>query len=417
MCSGSTGAYSAIASFTTTGGTTPPSGIYCASKGTSVAYEYIAQVSLGSISRTSGADGGYYDGTAGATTSLAQGSAQSITYKAGFVATSYTEYVKVYIDYNQNGVFTDAGETVVSGTVSSATAAAGSFTVPATAKTGATRMRVVLSDNAATTSCGTYSYGETEDYTVNITTGTGTPPPAAYCASKGASVAYEYIDLVQLGTINRTSGADGGYYDGTAGTTASLPVGVAQTISFSAGFVGTAYSEYFKVYIDYNHNGVFTDAGELVASAAASSVATTRTATFTVPATVYSGATRMRVVMSDNSATTSCGSYSYGETEDYTISISGGVAAKDGNARSGNGLGEQYTLYPNPTSGVLHIARPAGTDQGAEFSVRVYDLRGAEVSNLKMVDGQLDVSALRAGTYLLNVSDAAGTSHQRFVKE
>ena len=239
----------------------------------------------------------------------------------------------------------------------------------------------------------------------------------SYCASKGTSVAYEYIDLVQLGSINRTSGADAGYYNGT-GTNTNLAAGSSQTISFSAGFVSTAYSEYVKVYIDYNQNGVFTDAGETVVSAAASSAATTRTGSFTVPATAKNGATRMRVVLSDNSGTTSCGSYSYGETEDYTVTITGGakaaIAARGSNA---NGLADRYTLYPNPATSVLNIARPTSADQGAEFSVRVYDLRGAEVSNLKMVDGQLDISALRAGTYLLNVSDAAGTSHQRFVKE
>ena len=76
---------------------------------------------------------------------------------------------------------------------------------------------------------------------------------------------------MKLGTIARTSGADGGYYNGTASST-SLAAGSAQTISFSAGFVGTAYSEYVKVYIDYNQNGVFTDAGELVVSVAASTL-------------------------------------------------------------------------------------------------------------------------------------------------
>jgi hypothetical protein len=248
--------------------------------------------------------------------------------------------------------------------------------------------------------------------------GTTPPPTVAYCASKGSSVAYEYLDYVKLGTIARTSGADGGYYNGTA-TSTSVAAGSAQTISFSAGFVGTAYSEYVKVYIDYNQNGVFTDAGELVVSAAASSAATTRTGSFTVPATAKSGNTRLRVVLSDNSATTSCGSYSYGETEDYTISITGGARTDGSTVRTSNpnALADQYTLYPNPATQVLNIARPATADPEAAFSVRVYDLRGAEIRGLSLTEGQVDVSGLRAGTYLLNVTDGTGTTHQRFVKE
>lgn len=250
--------------------------------------------------------------------------------------------------------------------------------------------------------------------------GGGTTPPATvtYCTSKGASVAYEYLDYVKLGTIARTSGADGGYYDGTAQST-SVAAGSVQTISFSAGFVGTAYSEYVKVYIDYNQNGVFTDAGELVVNAAASSAATTRTGSFTVPATAKSGNTRLRVVLSDASATTSCGSYSYGETEDYTITVTGGARLDATTARTTGttGLADQYTLYPNPATSVLRIARPLSMDSEQAFSVRVYDVRGSEITGLSFVDGQLNVASLRAGIYTLSVSDGSKTSHQRFVKE
>ena len=252
-----------------------------------------------------------------------------------------------------------------------------------------------------------------------VAPGTTPPPTVTYCASKGTSVAYEYIDYVKLGTIARTSGADGGYYDATALST-SVAAGSAQTISFSAGFVGTAYSEYVKVYIDYNQNGVFTDAGELVVNAAASTAATTRTGSFTVPTTAKSGNTRMRVVLSDASATTSCGSYSYGETEDYTISVTGGArvgSTTTARLSSEGGSADQYTLYPNPATDVLRIARPLSADPEQSFSVRVYDLRGSEVRGLSFTDGQLNVSSLRAGIYMLTVKDGSGTTHQRFVKE
>jgi Zn-dependent metalloprotease len=63
--------------------------------------------------------------------------------------------------------FTDSGELVASGssTLSS------TFTVPSTAKTGSTCLRVIVSDTSGTASCNSYS--ETEDYTVGITGGPG----------------------------------------------------------------------------------------------------------------------------------------------------------------------------------------------------------------------------------------------------
>ncbi|WP_210518333.1 hypothetical protein [Hymenobacter terricola] len=43
---------------------------------------------------------------------------------------------------------------------------------------------------------------------------------------------------------------------------------------------------------------------------------------------------------------------------------------------------------------MLRIARPLSADQAQPFSVRVYDLRGAEVKGLTFTDGQLNASAL-----------------------
>jgi hypothetical protein len=248
--------------------------------------------------------------------------------------------------------------------------------------------------------------------------GTTPPPTVSYCASKGTNVTYEWIDYVKLGSITRTSGKDAGYYNGTA-TSTSLPAGSSQTINFSAGFASTAYTEYWKIYIDYNQDGDFADAGETVVSGSSSSTGTL-SGTFTVPASAKSGATRLRVVMSDNAATTSCGSYSYGETEDYTVNITGGTARLDGTTArtaSPGGSADKYTLYPNPATSVLSVARPLSADSEQAFAVRVYDLRGAEVRGLSFTDGQLDVSTLRTGIYLLSVTDGSGTTHQRFVKE
>ncbi len=89
---------------------------------------------------------------------------------------AYQGAVKVYIDLNRNGLF-DAVEEVFSASSTTGTGAgltyaqltaSGNILIPATAVSGATRMRVVVDEYDAAPACGSYSYGETEDYTVII---------------------------------------------------------------------------------------------------------------------------------------------------------------------------------------------------------------------------------------------------------
>ena len=257
-------------------------------------------------------------------------------------------------------------------------------------------------------------------FAVGVGAAAGSTPPATvtYCTSKGTSVAYEFIDYVGLGTLARTSGADAGYYNGTALTAPSLAGGTSQTVTVSAGFVGTAYSEYVKVYIDYNKNGVFTDAGELVVNAAASSAATNRSFAFTVPTTAKNGTTRLRVVLSDASATTSCGSYSYGETEDYTVNITGATpltgAPTTLTGPTARAEVRTLSMFPNPATDVLNLAL---SDNATISSAMVHDLRGARVEGATFADGTLRIGSLAKGMYTLTVSDGEKVYHQRFVKE
>ena len=257
-------------------------------------------------------------------------------------------------------------------------------------------------------------------YAVGVGTAYGgtTPLPpitVTYCTTKGNSQAYEWIDLVSLGSISRASGADGGYYNGTVLST-TVAAGSVQTINFSAGFKSSAYTEYWKVYIDYNQNGAFADADELVVSGSSSS-AGTLAATFTVPTTAKTGSTRLRIIMSDNSATTSCGSYNYGETEDYTLSISGGAALAEApatltGAPLGNEVAQTLQLYPNPATDALRLVLPGRVEA---VSVQVTDVRGS-VRAVPYADGVLNVAGLANGLYTLTVSDGQKVFHERFVK-
>ena len=157
-------AYSASVSFTTA----EIQLNYCASRGNSVADEYISKVSLGSINNTTGAAGSGYADYTSQSTNLTKGTSATITVTPTWTATLYNEGYAVFIDYNKDGDFADSGETVWTKAASQTTPVSGSFTVPASAITGTTRMRVILAYDKIPVSCGTYNYGETEDYTINI---------------------------------------------------------------------------------------------------------------------------------------------------------------------------------------------------------------------------------------------------------
>lgn len=140
---------------------------YCTSQGNNSNLEYINRVQLGDINNLSGNNGGYADFT-NLTTSLVAGTSNQITITPYLSSSARKEAYRVWIDYNQDGDFDDAGELVVSVNKTSATSISGSFVVPANAVPGPTRMRVSMKYNSNPNPCETFANGEVEDYTVII---------------------------------------------------------------------------------------------------------------------------------------------------------------------------------------------------------------------------------------------------------
>ncbi|MEZ4983753.1 MAG: GEVED domain-containing protein [Saprospiraceae bacterium] len=149
-------------------GCVAPGICYCAAGSDDLApNEKIGNVTFSDISQSSTSNAGYENFI------LVTGNIeQSATYSLSVTISNAfsTDQVLAWIDYNQNGDFTDAGEQVMVssiGTVAFST----NVTIPATASLGETRMRIRLHDttlgpNAA--SCGFSSYGQVEDYTLQI---------------------------------------------------------------------------------------------------------------------------------------------------------------------------------------------------------------------------------------------------------
>ena len=468
---------------------------YCASQGNNVNDEYISRVQLNTINNASGAQ--LYSDFTSISTTLNEGSAYTITVTPTWTGTTYNEGYAVWIDYNGDNDFGDAGELVWSKAASKDTPNSGTFTVPSGTVGGETRMRVSMKYNGIPTSCETFSYGEVEDYTINLGAGapdtqaptapsslaasnitqttltlswnastdnvgvtgydvfqgstnlgsvtgtsaniTGLSPATAYsfrvrahdaagnnsgfsntvnvttlsntvtyCTSQGNNTNDEYIDRVQLGSINNLSGNNGGYGNFTSIST-SLTKGSSNTITITPRWTGRTYSEAYRVWIDYNQDGDFNDAGEQVYSRSRTT-ASSISGSFTVPTSALSGATRMRVSMKYNANPTSCETFTYGEVEDYTVIISNSV---NQGISGGTGFNSsEMSIYPNPAKHTLNISLVEAN--GKDYVI--YNIMG-QVVGKGLYTESLDVSSLQSGVYMLEVNTHNNKLMKRFIKE
>lgn len=144
-----------------------------------------------------------------------------------------------------------------------------------------------------------------------------------YCTSASTNVNDEYISRVQLGTIDSASGAQ--FYSDFTSISTDLTEGQVYTITVTPTWTGTVYAEGYAVWIDYNDDKDFGDAGELVWFKA-TSTNTPNSGTITIPTGTAGTATRMRVSMKYNGIPTECESFTYGEVEDYTVNLGGSTA-------------------------------------------------------------------------------------------
>jgi hypothetical protein len=385
---------------------------YCESMGLNTSYEWIQAVSVGDLNKISGDNGGYADFTADIMTTVV-GADVSVTLTPGFADATYNEAWAIWIDYNQDTTFS-VSELVYSG--SSAGVLTGSFTVPETALAGDTRMRISMQYLTTPTACEVFTYGEVEDYTVNISDAID---PVVVCASAGENTSYEYIEAVSIGSINNTSGDNGGYGDYFSMTT-SESLGSVVAFSLTPGFPGTVYNEFWKIWVDYNSDGDFGDAGEEVYSGSSNG---TLTGNFVVPDGAISEPHAMRVSMKYGSAPGPCETFTYGEVEDYTL-VTGletpGYFVLDNNAtvKSTEDF-TRFEVYPTPSNGQLFVQFHAINESYA--NIQILDLSGKQVfqnsysdleSNSKL---DLPVQHLANGMYIIKVSSPSSEQSLRII--
>ncbi|MEY8849392.1 immunoglobulin-like domain-containing protein [Psychroserpens sp. XS_ASV72] len=220
-----------------------------------------------------------------------------------------------------------------------------------------------------------------------------------YCGSASTNTNDEYISRVQLNTIDNSSGPQ--FYSDFTGISTTLTKDTQYTITITPTWTGTVYNEAYSVWIDYNRDGDFTDAGEQVFTQG-NTQATSVSGSFTIPSGAVENATRMRVTMRYNQIPGPCDSFTYGEVEDYTVIIEGSgpdteapVITLNGTSTVNLNIGDTYTE--------LGATATDNVDGNLTSSIVI----GGDTVNTSIPD-----------TYVVtyNVSDAAGNAASEVIR-
>lgn len=291
---------------------------------------------------------------------------------------------------NSTGIWT-----VVSGT--------GTVTTPTSPTSGVTGIvpgtPLVLRWTVSNGSCGsTFS-----DVTITSPTGPGC---LSYCIAGGSDPAAGSISNVKFNTIDRFSGFDG--YINT-GLTTTVTKTIAYNLSVSKNILDT-YTTFTQVWIDWNQDGDFADAGEIVMPSASNFVAgiTTRTVSVTIPAGATTGNTRMRVMMKYNTAPNANGcdtSTIYMDVEDFYINIQPIAACVAPNTQptalvltpSGTTIGGSFApAIPNPNN-YLVVINTTGIAPPAPANLTTYVIGGTLGAGNIIVDNDANTSFVATG--------------------
>ena len=141
--------------------------VYCSAGAFVNNDEFISNVEVGTIFNSSGNTNGGYEDYTNLSTDMLIGESYSISVTNGNPVYN-SDQCGIWIDWNQDGDFNDPNESIsVSGTPGTGPYTA-SIIPPADAVNGNTTMRIRITYTGILDPCGTTSYGEVEDYSINV---------------------------------------------------------------------------------------------------------------------------------------------------------------------------------------------------------------------------------------------------------
>ncbi|NNE14965.1 MAG: HYR domain-containing protein [Saprospiraceae bacterium] len=245
------------------------------------------------------------------------------------------------------------------------------------------------------------------------------PVNTTYCTSSSVTSFNYYIDSVVFGQLNNQSGNNGGYADFT-NMCVNIDENQSYPLQLDPGYEGQPDDKvYWKVWIDYNLDGDFEDAGEEVAYGCGT---TTLSGVIVTPQILWPGKSVMRVIMKPGSYPTSpCGIYQHGETEDYCLTIWGTGTSKENDDINSRSRGfnpvllksemekTKVSIYPNPAVDRINIE--IDNHNGVE-NILILNAQGQIMyKSDKYIQRthNIDVSHYSSGIYILNIHKADGS--------
>ncbi|MGO3182243.1 MAG: GEVED domain-containing protein [Aequorivita sp.] len=177
------------------------------------------------------------------------------------------------------------------------------------------------------------------------------------------------------------------------------------------GFTGGNWTNYFTVFLNTTPENDWSDYETYEIGFIENSTGNDgqqATNNITIPVDLADGDYLLRVVKNFNSSPLNpCSTYSFGQGEDYTLTVDGVIGTDDYALTS-------FNYYPNPTSDILNL------NSGEKIeSVSLYNVLGQRVIDTKVnaTNYKVDVSGLSTGTYLMKVTINGQTGTYKVLKQ
>jgi serine protease len=247
------------------------------------------------------------------------------------------------------------------------------------------------------------------------TGGCGPCSEKEYCFSRSNNSNLEWIDSIAIGTANLKTGKNGGYFRLDSVLT-TLKSGLKYKFTVKPGYASSIAEEAVRIWIDFNGNGNFNDAGDKIFETL--KLTSAKTDSFIMPQIILNQVVRMRVSMKFVGATTNptapspCDTLEDGEVEDYCVKLEG-VSSLSSLPQT------DFSVYPNPFSNTLTIQK---LNQETQFrNVQILSLDGRILLNqtLQNVENEYVITPkepLSMGIYFLKIETDKGVLVKKIVK-